>query len=252
LTEVLSDPRFRRTPLIAPLRSGRTNSSARDLGVLKSPLLAMDRIIDLSRNDGVDAHLVRRDVLKVTLDPDGDRPEVHFGMFCGFGVLDRAIRQTHRKFPEGRAQGALGGGIMTALLIGRLLTGRAGDILAPDQMAIRLDDVELSDERYQLVLASTLEHVFLNLRPFWGREDAPVRTTAIAAGGDRALRKLWRVVRGLPPSRHGEVPGYTSRNVERADLIVDCGLTIDGELFDPRPGRHVRIEAQEGVSFVRP
>jgi diacylglycerol kinase family enzyme len=252
LTELLTDPAFERHPLIAPLRSGRTNSSARDLGVGKDPVLAMDRIIDLSRNGGVEPHLVRRDVLKVTLDPDGASPEVHFGMFCGFGVIDRAIRETHRRFAAGRAQGAFGGAVMTALLVGRLVMGRAGDILAPDRMAIRLDDESLPDDSFHLVIASTMERVFLGLRPFWGEGDAPVRTTAIAAGVDKSVRKFWRVVRGRTPAVRGELPGYVSRNVECADLTVDCGLTIDGELFDARPGRRVRIEAQQKVSFVRP
>ena len=39
LTEVLEDPVFEKIPVIAPLRSGRTNSSARDLGAARRELL---------------------------------------------------------------------------------------------------------------------------------------------------------------------------------------------------------------------
>jgi hypothetical protein len=194
---------------------------------------------------------VRRDVLKVTLDPDGPMREVHFGMFCGLGIIDRAIRETHRRFPEGRAQGALGGALTAASLIAKLAMGRSGGILAPDRMSIRLDDEEVPGSSFLLVVSSTLEHVFLNLQPFWGTGDAPVRVTTVGDGAAHHVRSLLRVVRGKAPGPNGDVPGYVSRNVDRAEFVVDCGLTIDGELFDPQPGRRVRIEAQENVSFVR-
>jgi hypothetical protein len=48
-----------------------------------------------------------------------------------------------------------------------------------------------------------------------------------------------------------EQNGYVSRNAKRVDLILDCGFTVDGELFDPVPGRHVALTANHTVQFVR-
>jgi diacylglycerol kinase family enzyme len=251
LTEVLEDRAFERTPVIAPLRSGRTNSSARDLGIHKSPVLAMDRIIDLSRRDDLGANLVRRDVLRITLDADGAARDVHCGMFCGFGVIDRAIRRTHERFPEGRAQGAFGGAMMAAGLLSSLALGRRDPLLEPDAMSLRFDDEEATSGDYQLVISSTLEHAFLKLKPFWGQGPGAVRITAIEAGAPKMARSISRIVRALPPSAEGEVSGYTSRNVDQVEIAAGCGLTIDGELFPPREGRTVRLEALPNISFVR-
>ena len=250
LTEVLEAPSFETTPIIAPLRSGRTNSSARDLGINRSPVLAMDRIIDLSRSDRIESSLVRRDVLRVVLDADGAATDVHCGMFCGFGVIDRAIRRTHERFPEGRAQGAFGGAIMAAGLATSLALGRPDPVLTPDTMALELDGERLAVADYHLVISSTLQRAFLKLNPFWGKGPGAVRITAIAQGAPNIARSVARIVRGKSPSPHGDVPGYISRNVSVADIQTDCGLTIDGELFDPKPNRRVRIEALPNVSFV--
>jgi hypothetical protein len=32
---------------------------------------------------------------------------------------------------------------------------------------------------------------------------------------------------------------------------MNCGLTIDGELFPPLPGRRLRVEADHRTRFVR-
>lgn len=250
LTEVLEDPAFAKPPIIAPLRSGRTNSSARDLGIDRSPVLAMDRIIDLSKSGAIERKVVKRDVLRVTLDADGAVSDVHCGMFCGFGVIDRAIRRTHERFPEGRAQGAFGGAVTVAGLLTSLALGRRDPLLEPDAMTVCLDGDSLPDHDFHLVISSTLERAFLNLRPFWGTGPGAVRITAIAEGAPRIARSISRIIRGKRPSPDGELPGYVSRNVDIAEIKTDCGLTIDGELFEPKAGRRVRIEALPNVSFV--
>ena len=250
LTELLEDAVFERRPVIAPLRSGRTNSSARDLGIQRSPVLAMDRIIDLTKNDAIASSLVRRDVLRVTLDAGGAAADVHCGMFCGFGVIDRAIRRTHERFPDGRAQGAFGGAVMAAGLLTSLALGRRDPLLDPDAMSLCLDNERLAATNYHLVISSTLERAFLKLKPFWGEGPGAVRITAIAEGAPRVASSLTRIARGKNPSPGREVPEYVSRNVDVAEIETDCGLTIDGELFAPQVGRIVRIEALPNVSFV--
>jgi hypothetical protein len=48
-----------------------------------------------------------------------------------------------------------------------------------------------------------------------------------------------------------ESEGLCSRNVEQIELKLDCGLTVDGEIIPPRPGRQVRVEADRRIRFVR-
>ena len=45
--------------------------------------------------------------------------------------------------------------------------------------------------------------------------------------------------------------GYTSRNVERAELRLSCGFTIDGELFAPTDDEVVTLDADRRITFVR-
>ena len=45
--------------------------------------------------------------------------------------------------------------------------------------------------------------------------------------------------------------GYTSRNVDRAELRMDCGFTVDGEIFEPEPDEIVTLSADHRVTFVR-
>jgi hypothetical protein len=45
--------------------------------------------------------------------------------------------------------------------------------------------------------------------------------------------------------------GYTSRNVEHAELRMSCGFTVDGELWQPDPDRSIALSAERVVHFVR-
>jgi hypothetical protein len=42
-----------------------------------------------------------------------------------------------------------------------------------------------------------------------------------------------------------------SRNVERAELRMNCGFTVDGELWQPDPDRSIALSAESVVHFVR-
>ncbi len=44
--------------------------------------------------------------------------------------------------------------------------------------------------------------------------------------------------------------GYTSRNVDRAELCMNCDFTVDGELWQPDPDRSIALSA-ERVVLVR-
>jgi hypothetical protein len=172
-------------------------------------------------------------------------------MFFSVGIVHRAIELTHRMFPKGRAQGVFGAGLVMGTLVTRAAFGSISGILTLDRMEIRIDGQPLEQEEFRLVMATTLERLFLRIRPFWGQEAAPIRFTAIPAGAARAPTAAIRILYGHPPPYITPDAGYMSRNVHRAELHLDCGLTMDGEMFAPQPGRMVRIEADHRVRFVR-
>ncbi len=231
-------------PLVAPLRGGRTNTSALSLGVQRDPGRGLEALIEAARSGTLAERTDERPVLRMDLGAQG----VQYGTFLGAGILYNAIRLTHDRFPDGRAQGFLGASLTTTTLLGRAVLGRYGGVLSPEKCEVSLDGVPVGPGEYLLVMATTLDRLFLRMNPFWGVEDAPVRFGTVAArlGG---WRTMMRVLRGLPPGRPD--PGYISHNVHSVTLRMDGGFTIDGELFDPEPGRLVRISADDRVRFVR-
>jgi hypothetical protein len=248
LTELLGNETVERLPLIAPLRSGRTNMSALDLGADPDPVAAVAGIMEAARSGSMQERVVDRPVLRVRVMPEG---VTHYGMFFGAGVIERAIGFIHRAFPEGRAQGDLGAGIVTGALVARAVLGSAKDLLTPDPAQVRLDGGAPFRGEFQLLMASTLDRLFWGLRPFWGQQQAPVRFTSITHGAVGGPLPALRILRGKRPTMSPESEGLCSRNVEQIEIKLDCGLTVDGEVMAPRPGRAVRVEADRRIRFVR-
>jgi diacylglycerol kinase (ATP) len=249
LTELLSNREiFPKMPLVAPLRAGRTNMSALDIGSDRHPVHALDRLLRGTRDNSIQFRLVTRPVLRVDL---GGGEPVQYGMFCGVGVIHRAIELVHRVFPYGRSQGVFGSSVVTFSLIARHLSGEQNGILNPDDIRIRLDGKAVEGHSFRLVIASTLRRLFLRINPFWGSEKAPIRFTALDPESTRHLRKIVKILRGRGPVDDQDEHGYTSHNVFSGELSLDCGLTVDGELFPPVPGRVVKLSADERIRFVR-
>jgi hypothetical protein len=246
LTHLLGGGRRAWLPRIAPIRGGRTNMTAIDLGVRRDAVAGLAALVEAARSGRLEACEIVRDVLRVEY-PGTER----YGMFLGYGMLHRAVELTHRAFPDGRAQGVFGAGVVTLALVARAALGAARGVLSPDKMRIACDGVAGEPREIVLGMATTLQRLFLRLHPFWGREPAPIRTTAIEAGA----RRLWRAAPGImwgrPPAHCVPENGYHSRNVRELAVQLDAGLILDGELFDPQPDRVVRVSAVEGVRFLR-
>lgn len=248
LTEILSGGLFKRLPLIAPLRSGRTSMVALDIGSHRDPVKALGRLLRDADGGSLAERIVERAVLRVDT---GDECRPQYGMFCGFGVIHRAIHLTHKIFPRGRSQGVLGSTLVTGALAARMSFGSSDPILEPDAMQIVLDDRPIEARRFKMVIATTLGRLFFRLHPFWGSEDAPVRFTALEPDATSGPLSVLRFAYGQAPRMNGTGAAATSHNIRHGELRIDCGMTIDGELYDPRPGRVVRIDADDRLRFVR-
>ncbi len=240
-----------RVPLIAPLRGGRTNTSALDVGASRDPLRAFTRLLGALQNGTLRERIVERRALRIEL-RDGFERDVRFGMFLGCGAITRGIELVHAAFPDGRARGVLGSALVTgALLARRALVRDASGILAPEKIQMLVDGFPVESGASLLAMATTLDRLFLGLRPFWGQEPGPVRFTSIAERPHRLAAALPGVLRGRPGPDVTEDRGYLSRNGRRVSLLLDGALTIDGELLAPRAGRLVFLTAERTVPFLR-
>jgi hypothetical protein len=184
-------------------------------------------------------------VLRVELDND-----VQCGMFFGAGMLHRAVAFAHEALPEEKV-GAWGAGVVTGTLLARAAIGKMSGVLSPDKIRLSLDGEDCGTSELMLAMASTIGRLFLGMRPFWGRESAPVRTTWITSRARYIARTAPGIFRGNPPATAVPENGYRSQNVHEFVMQLDAGLVIDGELFDPAPDRVVRVSAFENVPFLR-
>ena len=257
LTEVLAGSIFESLPAIAPLSGGRTNMSAADIGSTASPAVGLIALLRALRTNTLEQYVVKRSVLRVDSGP-GTSPQ--YGMFFGAGVIQRALAFKHQLYPKRRLQGLFGAGLFLGGAILRVASGSPTGIFAPDEIGLAFNHKAMTKETptdqletqpFQLVMATTLKRLFLRLRPFWGNESAPLRFTAIEANAARNPVAVWKVLRGLPPPPIALDSGYCSHNVERLTLQMDCGYTIDGELFEPQPGRTLHLATDHRLRFIR-
>lgn len=257
LTEVLAGSIFKPLPAIAPLPGGRTNMSAADIGSTAQPAAGLVALLRALRTNTLERRVVKRPVLRVDSGP-GTRPQ--YGMFFGAGVIQRALAFKHQLYPQRRLQGLFGAGLFLGGALLRVVSGSPTGIFTPDDIGLAFDHKapaketptdRLETKPFQLVMATTLKRLFLRLRPFWGTEEAPLRFTAIAANAPRSPVAVWKVLRGLPPPPFALDSGYCSHNLERLTMQMDCGFTIDGELFAPQPGRTLRLATDHRLRFIR-
>jgi len=249
LTEILGSGTFEdRVPAIAPLRGGRTNMSARDLGAHKDPVRGLENIIRAVQAGRIEERFSTRRVLRVGHGPLG---QANYGMFFGAGMIYRAVCLAHKHFPARKGQGVMGSTALTAGLICRSAFGDRGGVLSPDKVDVLLDGKPLPRAEYTLLIASTLDRLFAGMRPFWGQGPGGIRLTGIASGARRAAVSAPGILRGQPGSWVSPELGYSSHNAQRVEFQMNCGFTIDGELFAPEPDRIVSLTAHDRVRFAR-
>jgi diacylglycerol kinase (ATP) len=234
-------------PWIAPIRGGRTNMVASDLGAQRDPVRSLALLLADARAGRLADRVVSRGVLRVEISGE---PAVQYGMFLGVGVLHRGVALAHESLPEEKV-GAWGAGAITGLLVARTVAGRLGGVLAPDKVRVAFDGRNGGTQEVILAMASTLDRLFLGMRPFWGAEAAPVRVTMIASNACHKLRVVAPILRGRPTEVVTAENGYRSENVHELVIQLDAGLVIDGELFAPQTDRVVRVSSIEGVAFLR-
>jgi hypothetical protein len=248
LTEILGNDEFEQVPLIAPLRGGRTNMTALDLGAQRDPVKGLASILEAVRTRRLPERMVRRPVLRVAYQRGF---AVQYGMFFGAGMIQRAIALTHRLFPKGRNHGVLGPGLVTGSLILKTVLKPREGVLTPDKVQMLLDGEGVPQGEFRLVIASSLNRLFLRMNPFWGEGPGPVRFTCCASGAKHFPQSALGILRGRVKPIVTPEAGYTSKNVNRAELRFDCGFTIDGEIFAPRPDETVTLTGDRRVTFIR-
>jgi diacylglycerol kinase (ATP) len=249
LTHLLEDAPFERLPLIALLPGGTTNMNAGDVGLRGSLAGAVQRLCHWADDDRCEGRLLRRAILRV--DPGAGQP-VGYGMFFGTGAIIHGIEYCRASIHTRGVANEIGPGLAMA----RTLWGIArGDRRFARSVAVSvaLDGAPPARaEDILILLVSSLERLFLGMRPYWGKEDAPLHVSIIRAGADHLLWNLPALLRGKPGRHVGVAAGYRSCNVGRISLTLDGPWTLDGEMYQAsRKAGPVIITDGGPVTFIR-
>jgi hypothetical protein len=157
-------------------------------------------------------------------------------MFFAAGVVFHGI-QFYKQSVESRGlRGELGACITLAAIITKVASGRGRKLFPPVNVIGHADGKPLAEEPYLGVIMSTMSGQFSGIKPYWGKEAAPIRCTTLRHGAKRVLTSVPTLFLGKPTRTATPGNGYRSFNAFEVGLDMDAGFTLDGELFAP-PGR---------------
>jgi hypothetical protein len=194
----------------------------RDVGVSGHPAVALQRILEWSKSTNKNLVIKPRSILRVQRDSD-----TLFGMFFGSGAICEGIRIFHAKDNPMGWRGQL----MPTLTMVRLLLTVLFNRIPPFLNNTSINGGHAEERADLFVLVSTLNRLFLGMRPYWGTEEGPLRYTAVGDNPKSLLRVLLSLF-GSGRSRHATPGnGYFSHNVEQVQLHMKSDFTLDGELY---------------------
>jgi diacylglycerol kinase (ATP) len=249
LTAVFHKKYFQTLPLLAVLRSaGTTSMIAGDVGLNGSREKALQKVFGWAKTMDGNATVINRPVLKVQL-PSEEEPV--YGMFFGAAAIYQATHFCLQKVHTRGLSGELAAGIALArFLLAVFLRDRK--VVSAVPITSRLNQAPPEQNKYLLVLITTLQRMFLGLRPYWGSEAKPLHYTAVGARPQHFMRVLPSLMRGSQSSHVRPANGYISHNVDEVQLTLDTGFNLDGQLYTPdsRLGP-VRITCGGEASFLQ-
>ena len=230
LTAIFHQRFFETKPALAVLPSaGTTSMIAGDIGLKGSRMSALQKLFSWARTNNDRATMIQRPVLKVQV-PSLKTPI--YGMFFGAAVIYQATHFCLQKVHTRGVRGEIGAGVALARFLWAVLL-KDRKVVPPVPITIGLNQNVPQKQKYLLVLITTLQRLFLGLRPFWGSQIKPLHYTAVDAHPRHFLQALPSAMRGHQSRHLTPMNGYVSHNIDEARLTLDSGFNLDGELYNP-------------------
>lgn len=250
LGNLLLDKPFDYLPTLALIPTGSTNMTARDVGFVNVRRHGWQPLLDWASAGGTaaDATVSHRAVLKIQ---PSDEQQPICGMFFGAGAVHHAVQYTQHHLHGMGLRGEVGPSVTFLRFLKSVVTGNRQqfspvDITGHDDHNHHIDGPTL------MLLASTLDRLVLNFRPFWGQEQAPMAWTAVSQNASRFLLRLPFLARGWSSAfRDAESAGYASHNSHELTLHFDGHFIVDGEFYQSRPeDGPIRLSIAGHVPFL--
>ncbi len=249
LAHLLRASPFEQPPNVVLLPGGTANMSAGDVGMRGNLLRAVTRLGEWTKGKHRNSQLLRRAVLRVQPGPD---QAASYGMFMGAGIIMQGTDYAHREI---HSRG-LGDQLSLGLGLVRTVWGwlrHDPQFYQPVQLAYALDDAAPTAEQDTvLLLVSTLQRLFLGIRPYWGQEPGALRLSLIRDHPAHFLRAFPAVLRGRPNRFVSAQGGYLSHNAQQIKLYMDGSYNLDGEIFlAQRTAGPVIISNAGEITFIK-
>lgn len=232
-----------RCPLLALLPGGTANMTAGDVGIRGSLRAALRRLLGWIDAPGGGA-VVERAVLRVEIRGEPRR----YGMFLGAGLIMAGTEYAHRALHARGLRDDLSLGLSLARGLWGLARGEPG-FGQTQPLALAIDGGERREFDARILAVSTLERLFLGLRPFWGREPGPLALSLVEADARGLLRRLPGLLRGRPGAGASAAHGYHSHRGARLRLEFDGACNLDGEIL--HLSGPMAIDAAGPLRFLR-
>lgn len=237
-----------RLPRIACLPGGSTNMTAYDVNRHRRfhHCVASLQRAAAQFDEGACA---ARPVVRVEA---GERP-MRCGLFFGLGTIVQGIDyfKTHVRHRGGAQE--MGAGVALA----RALWGIARN-QPPFSEALQVQlhapgllpgDATDGAVTVRLLFATSLERLFLGMRPYWGSGSGALKATLVERRAEHLLRRMPRLLRGRPDRHMIPAAGYHSARLDGLAMTFSGAYTLDGELF-PTSDARIAVSATDPVRFV--
>jgi hypothetical protein len=169
-----------------------------------------------------------------------------YGYIVGAGLIVKFLELYYRGRRPGPARAVwLLVRVGCSWLIGTVLVD---EICGPIGAMVEADGRRLATERFTMLLAGSIGHIGLGVRPFYLSENPGLGFHLLAGNCSpgELLSRLWRFYRGQPAVL-ASLEDLAARRV-RIEFDQPRPYTINGELFDPV--RVLELETGPRVSFV--
>lgn len=239
---------FRSMPHLAVLPAGTANLIAGDVGLGEFEPSSLKRLLTDGQTSPSNISLESRPILRIRF-PE-EREPLH-GMFFGAGAIYHGTQlglQTKQSI--GRL-GEWGAGLILVKFLLALATGsRKG--LNPIKVRVATGGKPSLEDEYLVLLVTTLDRLFLGMKPFWGNNLGPLRYTSLRV----PYRYLWRVLPAVLRGKSHQLAtlpyGYRSDNLSEICLSFESGFVLDGEVYtSSKPEEPLILDSPGALSFVR-
>jgi len=235
-------------PRLAVLPSGTANLIAGDVGLGKFERHTLEQFLVQVEAIAPSVTIETRPILRIRF-PESREP-LH-GMFFGAGAIYHGTQMGRQTKQSIGRLGEWGAGLILLKFLLALATGsRKG--LNPITVRVTAGQSEPIQQEYLVLLVTTLNRLFLGMKPFWSKHSGPLRYTSLRV----PYRYLWRALpslfRGATHPLATTEHGYASENLSELRLVLNSGFVLDGEVYvSSMPEEPLTLDSPGELSFVR-